>query len=189
MKKLIAMMLCLVVALSCTAALAETAEKVYTGETTVNNSFTVKWVAPAGYYAQEVLSEEGGALIMALIPDDENADKPMMMISIAPDELYSDITRLNDLDEETLAQIENTFREEDEVDISYMETEYGTKLMVVKESKDNVDYVDFYTIYLGYEIELVLTQTQAMAGASITDEQIATVVKFLSDMEFVPVAQ
>lgn len=186
MKKIIAMMLCLMLALSCVAALAETAEKESTGELSVDGKFTVKWVAPEGYTVSEVQSDDIGFMIMALIPDEANAGKPMMMVSIAPDELLWGVNRLNDLDDDALAQIEATFREEDEVEITYMETAYGTKLMVVKETKNGVDYVDFYTIYLGYEIELVLTQTAEMAGTPITDEQIATVIQFLSDMEFIP---
>ena len=186
MKKLIAMMLALVLALSCCAAVAESAEKEFTGELTVNGKFTVKWVAPEGYYADQVQAGDGGFMILALVPDEANTGKPMMTVSIAPDELLWEVDRLNDLDDATLAQIEATFREEDEVEISYMETAYGTKLMVVKEAKDGVDYVDFYTIYLGYEIELVLTQTEALSGTPITDEQIATVIQFLSDLEFVP---
>ena len=186
MKKLAAIMLCLALALGCAAAVAETAEKESTGVLTVNGKFTAKWIAPEGYQVTEVESSEGGSMIMAIVPDENNADKPMMIVSIAPDELLWEVKRLNDLDENALSQIEATFREEDEVDISYMETSHGTKLMVVKETKDGVDYVDFYTIYLGYEIELVLTQTEAMAGTPITDEQIATVVQFLSDLEFIP---
>ena len=73
------------------------------------------------------------------------------------------------------------------VEISYMETSHGTKLMVVKESNDGTDYVDFYTIYLGHEMELVLMQQEAMAGTAITEEQTATVIRFLSDLEFEPV--
>ena len=187
MKKLIALMLCLAMALSLTAALAETAPKGNKEELSVDGKFTVKWILPEGYYSDGIHSDySNGTMIMALVPEEENTGKPMMLVSIASDELLSEVQRLNDLDDAALAQIEATFQEEDEVDITYMETAYGTKLMVVKETKDGVDYVDFYTIYLGYEIELVLTQTQEMAGTSITDEQIATVIQFLSDMEFVP---
>ena len=188
MKRMIAVLMCLAMLLGCAAAVAETAEKTFTGEMTVNGKFTVKWVAPEGYEATEVDAGDDGFMIMALVPDENNAGKPMMTVSIAMDELLTDVNRLNDLDENALAQIEATFREEDEVDISYMETDYGTKLMVVKETKDGVDYVDFYTIYLGYEIELVLTQTEEMAGTPITEEQIETVRRFLTDMELIPIA-
>ena len=188
MKRMIAVLMCLAMLLGCAAAVAETTEKTFTGEVNVNGKFTVKWVAPEGYEATEVDAGDDGFMIMALVPDENNAGKPMMTVSVAMDELLTDVNRLNDLDENALAQIEATFREEDEVDISYMETDYGTKLMVVKETKDGVDYVDFYTIYLGYEIELVLTQTEEMAGTPITEEQIETVRRFLTDMELIPIA-
>lgn len=186
MKKSIAMLMCLALLLGCVAAAAETAPE-YTGELTVSDMFTVKWIAPEIYSVSEIQSNAGGFMLLALLPDDDHADEPMMMVSIAPDELLYEVERLNDLDEAALAQIEATFREEDEVDISYMETAYGTKLMVVKETRGGIDYVDFYTIYKGYEIELVLTQTELKAGTPITEEQIATVIQFLSDMEFAPV--
>ena len=125
-------------------------------------------------------------MILALVPDEGNAGKPMMTVSIAPDELLSDVNRLNDLDDETLELIADTFRTEDQVEVTYMETTQGTKLMVVKEVKENVDFVDFYTICMGYEIELVLTQTEDMQGTAITEDQIAAVMQFLSALEFVP---
>jgi len=183
MKKITAIVLCLAMLLGCCAAMAEAVEK---QSLTVNGKFTAKWNLPEGYTVESVESGADGYMILAMVPTEENTGKPMLLVSIAPEELLSDVQRLNDLDDEALAQIEATFREEDEVEISYMETAYGTKLMVVKETHDGIDYVDFYTIYLGYEIEVVMTQTEAMAGTPITDEQIATVVQFLSDLEFVP---
>ena len=78
------------------------------------------------------------------------------------------------------------------MDISYMETAYGTKLMVVKELQDGPDYVDFYTVYKGYEVELILTRAQYDAETGmildtppITDAEIQMAVQFLSDMDFV----
>ncbi len=187
MKKIIAIALCLAMLLGCAAAVAETAEK---QSLTIADKFTVKWLAPEGYEINVYANNEGdGNMIITLTPDENNAGKPMMTAAIAPNELYSEVQRMNDLSEEDMAAIEATFREEDEVEISYMETAYGTKLLVVKETKDGIDFVDFYTIYLGYEIELVLTQTEEMAGTSITDEQIATVIQFLSDMDLEPVAK
>ena len=154
---------------------------------TVDGKFTVKWICPEGYTASEVYSDGEGYLVMALTPDEGQTEKPMMMVAVSPNEMYADVNRLNDLDEAALTEVENTFREEDVVEISYMETSHGTKLMVVKESNDGTDYVDFYTIYLGHEIELVLVQQEAQAGTTISEEQTATVIRFLSDMEFEPV--
>ena len=54
--------------------------------------------------------------------------------------------------------------------------------MVVKEIKDTVDFVDFYSVYLGYEVEIVVT---AADGNGLSDEQIRMAVDFLSDLDFV----
>ena len=189
MKKIISFALCLALIISCAAARAESMENKSYNELAVSGNFIVKWVCPEGYEMTELQPDDGdgGLTVMALIPTEDAAGKPGMMISIAPDELLAEVQRLNDLDDEALAKIEATFRDEDVVEITYMETAYGTKIMVIKEVKDVVDYVDFYTIYLGYEIEMVLTQPEESFGTPITDEQIATVIQFLSDMEFMPV--
>jgi len=189
MKKLLALSLCLALLLGCAAALAETAEKVYTGESAIDDQFVIKWVAPEGYEETNVQSGNPGSLIAALMPSEANGDKPFMVMSVAFDEQYAEVARLNDLSEEALAQIENTFKEEDEVEISYMETAHGTKLMVIRETKDTTDFIDFFTIYQGYQIEFVMTQVREDGQAYITDEQIQTAIQFLSDVEFVPAAK
>ena len=179
MKKVILILLCLALTLSFVTAVAETAEKEAIGAISMNGAFELRGVLPEGYQLT-VITEEPGHYLASLSADDS---KPEMVISIA----YDELDRLNDLDDDALAKIEATFKAEDGVEVTYMETALGTKLMVVKEIVDGVDYVDFYTIYKGYEIEFVLTQPQANAGQPITDEQIQTAVKFLSDLDFVPV--
>ena len=182
MKKALAILLCLALTLGFAAATAETADKETIGTISMNGAFELRGVLPEGYQLTPI-TEEPGHYLASLSADDS---KPVMLISIAYEELMSEVDRLNDLDENALAQIEATFKAEDGVEVTYMETALGTKLMVVKEIVDGVDYVDFYTIYKGYEIEFVLTQTQANAGQPITDAQIETAVKFLSDLDFVP---
>ena len=195
MKRIFTWALCLMLALGCFSVLAEAAPKTYSGELTVPNRFTIKWIAPEDYELSDIDAGDPewigdtGFLLTALIPKDIESGKPMVNISIARDELLTGVARLNDLSDEALAQIEETFRDEDTVDISYMETEHGTKLMVVRETLDGTDYVDFYTIYMGYEIEMVLTQIEAMDKTPLTDEQIAMVVQFISDLEFIPLAE
>ena len=183
MKKAISILLCLALTLGFAASVAETVEKETIGTISMNGAFELRGVLPEGYQLTTI-TEEPGHYLASLSADDS---KPAMAISIAYDELMSEVDRLNDLDENALAKIEATFKAEDGVEVTYMETALGTKLMVVKEIVDGVDYVDFYTIYKGYEIEFVLTQPQATAGQPITDEQIQTAVKFLSDLDFVPV--
>ena len=183
MKKVILILLCLALALGFASAFAETAEKEAIGAISMNGAFELRGVLPEGYQLT-VITEEPGHYLASLSADDS---KPEMVISIAYEELMAEVDRLNDLDDEALAKIEATFQAEDGVEVTYMETALGTKLMVVKEIVDVVDYVDFYTIYKGYEVEFVLTQPQANAGQPITDEQIQTAVKFLSDLDFVTV--
>ncbi len=181
MKKVILILLCLALTLNFASAVAETAEKEAIGAISMNGAFELRGVMPEGYQLT-IITEEPEHYIAALSADDS---KPTMVISIAYEELMSNVDRLNDLDDDSLALIEATFKAEDGVEVTYMETALGTKLMVVKEIVGGVDYVDFYTIYKGYEIEFVLTQPQANAGQPITDEQIQTAVKFLSDLDFV----
>ena len=151
MKKVILILLCLALTLNFASAVAETAEKTAIGTISMNGAFELRGVLPEGYQLT-VITEEPGHYLASLSADDS---KPAMAISIAYDELMSEVDRL----------------------------------MVVKEIVDGVDYVDFYTIYKGYEIEFVLTQPQATAGQPITDEQIQTAVKFLSDLDFVTVEE
>ena len=178
MKKMLAILLCVSMLLGC-AALAET-EKASLGVVNVNGAFELKCALPEGY-SLEVLHSETHVCLASVSPEDEA--KPTLMISVAFNELYSDVERINDLDEESLKKIEDSFRDEDDVEINYMETAYGTRLMVVKEVSDGVDYLDFYTIYKGYEVELVLIH--ANEGEPITETEIQMAVKFLSDMDFV----
>ena len=116
----------------------------------------------------------------------EDESKPQMYLSVAFDELLADVERLNDLDDEALAQVEQTFREEDEVEITHMYTSHGTKLLMVKEVENGISYVDFYTIYLGYQIEIVMNYGTGFEDRQITEKQIEMAVDFLSDLDFIP---
>lgn len=192
MKKMIAILLCLMMLLSC-AAMAESipAEKQSMGIVGINGAFELKCAIPEGYKL-EVLANENNSLLAQVTSGE--AGKPSIVLSIAYNDMYSDVERLNDVDEETLAAIAGTFSEEDSVEISNMTTAYGTKLFVVKEISDQVDYVDFYTIYKGYEVELFLSHAMftADSGAEeagilpVTEEEIQLAIQFLSDLDFVP---
>lgn len=185
MKKILAALLCLALALSCAFALAEnegTDQKALMGRLSMNGEFELRCELPEGYRL-ETLDYDLDHCISALVSDDPM--KARMTISIAFDELLSEVDRLNDLDDDALARIAATFQEEDGVEISYMETAYGTKLMVVRENVELVDYVDIYTIYKGYEVEFVLTVGEGALEQGLTEEQIQLAVKFLSDLDFV----
>ena len=183
MKKMTAMILCLVLALSCAAGLAEAAEKTNIGTVNVNGAFEARCVLPQGYKLETETEENGGLISMITC---EDPAKPTLMLSIMFDEMYADVEKLNDLDDEAVAYIESTFTEEYDVDFSYTETAHGTKLMVVKEK--NGEFADVYTIYQGYEFEFVLLPNLDGGAESLTDDQIQLVVDFLGNLDFVPVA-
>ncbi len=154
------------------------------GEISLNGAFTLKCALPAGYQVSP-LDVDNGGYYFAVMSEDES--KPGMILSIMYDELLSNVKRLNDLDDEALAKIAETFQAEDVVDISYTETAHGTKLMVVKEAADTIDFVDFYTIYEGYELEFVMVSGgDGEASVSLTDADIQLAIDFLSDLDFVP---
>ena len=182
MKKVFAMMLCLAM-LFCAAAVAETAEKTQLGEISVNGAFKLQGKLPEGYSYQTIDLNNGNFFAMIQY---EDYTKPVMSLSVAYNELATGVERLNDVDEEGLARIEETFRTEDSVEISYRETAYGTKLMMVKEVLDGVDYVDFYTLYKGYEVEFVLLPAVDAGDGTLSEEEIQTAIDFLSDLDFVP---
>ena len=181
MKKIIALVLSLAMLLSC-AALAETAEKTSIGRVGVNNAFELTCTLPEGYEIAPYSEDADQLFVIIAKPDDEDA--AAMVLSVAFEELYSDLERLNDADDETLAEIGATFTEDEQVTISYTETALGTKLMMVRDVLDDVDFVDFFTIYKGYSIEFVLLTKDANG---LADEQIQAAVDFLSNLDFVPV--
>ena len=180
MKRIFLLLLCLAMLLSGTVASAENAEKEYLGVVSTNGNFELRCTLPDGYSvsARNTGTDSGNFLAVIM---SESPAKPVMILSVAFDEMYADVKRLNDLDADALAQIEQTFRAEDEVDISYYETTYGTKLMVTREIMDSVD---FYTIYKGYQIEFVLVNGTE-AAEELTEEQIQLAIGFLSDLDFV----
>ena len=188
MKKLLAVMLCLAM-LVCSAAFAETAATVEApakeslGTLDVNGAFELKGVVPEGYKLNVIAANSSS--ILAVISAEEQGHASVVL-SIAYEELMSEVQRMNDISEEGLAQIEATFTESDNVEISYRETAYGTKLMVVRQAEGR--YVDFYTVYKGYEMEFVLVPATGDEDGQLDEAQIQMVVDFMSDLDFVEVA-
>ena len=69
--------------------------------------------------------------------------------------------------------------------IDIMETDYGTKVMILRSNDPMNDYACFVTIYKGYEVGLNLFPGMESEDV-LTDEQIKLAMKFLSDLDFVP---
>ena len=162
MKKVIALLLSLTLLLSCAAVFAENApEKEQLGTINVNGEFNLKCALPEGY---------------------------RVILSIAFDEAYANVTRMNDLTDEDLAFIEGTFQDDYNVEITYAETTHGTKLLIAKEVGEKQDFVDIMSVYQGYFIEFVMTPGFEATNKTLTEEQIQMCINFLSELDFEPAA-
>ena len=179
MKKIISILLSLALLLSCTAVLAEAAEKTNLGTVDVNGEFALNAAIPDGYTMDTIVSDNTFILVKFTHEDET---KPMLVLSIGLEDSWPAGTKLNNISDEDLKVIEQSFYfEDDPVEISYTETEHGTKLLVAKYPESSL--VVFYTLYEGYGIEFTLI---AKEGTELTQEQIDLCVKFLSDLDFVP---
>ena len=157
-------------------------EKQQLGRLNVNGAFTLQCRLPDGYKMQTI-NAMGSKIFATITPED--TQKPVLSLTIAFNELYSDVPRLNDLGEEDLKLLEETFTEMNDVEIGYRETAYGTKLLVARETGDDTDFVDILTVYRGYFIEFLMTPNPDAANQELTEAQIQMCVDFLSDLDFV----
>ena len=184
MKRILSIVLCLVLALGL-AAIAETAteEKINIGSLEVNGEFILKASIADGY---TIIPFDSDPWMSIWFISSEDVNKPVMSLVIAYDEAYADIFRINDMTEEQLKNLEATWNEY-EVEISYPETAYGTKLLQAVEVGDYTDFVTFFAIYEGYCIEFNLIANPEGEVQNLTQEQIDMAIKFLSDLDFVPI--
>ena len=183
MKKLFALLLSLALALGCCAALAESPVKTELGSINMNGAFKLQCSLPENYDVNIISKDDEG--LMAVVKT-EDETKPMMFLTIEFDEIYYDVKRMNDMTEEQLQQIIDTFTNGgDEVTVSYRETSHGTKLMIVQEAADSVDYISIVSVYEGYMIEFDM-MTSETSEEGLSEAQIQMCIEFLSDLDFIP---
>ena len=167
MKKIISILLSLALLLSCTAVLAEAAEKTNLGTVDINGEFTLNAAIPEGYTMQTLKSDNTRILEVFT---SEDPTKPMLTLSVGLEDSWPEGSVLNTVSDEDLKEIEDSFYYDDEpVELSYMETAHGTKLIAAKYPES--DIIIFYTLYDGYEIEFTLT---GASEAQLTQEQMRT---------------
>ena len=183
MKRIIALVLLLSLALSLCAAAAEAGVKTELGSINLNGAFRLQCSVPESYEVK-IASKDNEGLI-ALV-ESEDASKPRMFLSIEFDETYYDVKRMNDMTEDQLQAIVDTFTNDgEEVAVSYRETAHGTKLMMVQDTLDETSFVAFITVYEGYMVEFDILPGSEMQGG-LTEAQIQLCVDFLSDLDFIP---
>ena len=184
MKKIISMILCLALLFCIACAGAEAAQKVKIGTVSINGDFTLQCGLPEGYTPIPVLVSP--SQVIAMIRSEDPA-APVMHLSVAYDEQYCDVDRLNDLDPEAITQLEQTFIDNDPtVEITYGETGYGTLLLIARHESDNVDFIDFFSIYKGYCVEFVLAPSPDAEDKNLTENQLRLSIDFLTDLDFIP---
>ncbi len=175
MKKIIALTLSLMLILCAAAVLAdETAEKTRLGTLEVGKAFTIQSKLPENYTFSLITSTDPN--LVGILTGGEG--QPTVYISIAFSEEYADVERFNDLDEAAVQEIRESFMDMDDVAFEDFETAYGTRLLKVTTA--NKSFADIYTIYKGYELEFVL-----IAQGEVQDADLAMLVDFISDMDFV----
>ena len=184
MKKGLLILLAAMMALLCVTSYAEEQAKVDIGTISINGAFTLKCGIPDGYEVTPI-SATPDQVIASITSQDET--KPAMVLSVAFDETYADVDRMNDLDQEALALLEKTFTDMDPtVEISYGDTGLGTRLMIAKQTDGEQDYIDFLSVYKGYFVEFVMIAPLASEDKNLSDEQLQLCIDFLTDLDFVP---
>ena len=150
----------------------------------INGAFSLQCALADGYAIQ--LMESASDRMVALISS-EDKEKPVLQLSVGYDEAYADVERLNDLDNEALNVLEQTFVDTDPtVEISYGDTGLGTRLMIARLNDGTFEYLDFMSIYKGYFVECVMVPSEQAADRTLTEEQIQMCIDFLTEMDFVP---
>ena len=185
MKKFIAILLCLVLR-CCLAAVAETAETESKPILGTLGGYVIKYVAPENYQISIINSDNN--TIYAIAASSE-ADQPAINLSIAFNESYvredGNGMRLNEVSEEDMALIHESFEENTEVkSFEEGETAFGTKVLIVRGTIGEKEYADVYSIYNAYEVEALIMGGTGTEDPTLTSEQVQMIIDFFSNIDF-----
>lgn len=174
MKKFLAL-LCAALMLACAFASAEDASIV-----DFRDRFQLSGVLPEGYHFNRE-SENDVSLFGTITSEDPAA--PSFEVSVFFNESYANVSSLKDMDEAALENVRQGFSEENDVQFDTIETASGNRLLVIREIGSDLDFLDFYTICQGHEIELTL---RAAEGQSLSDAQINHCMEFMRTFDVLP---
>ena len=182
MKKMIALVLCLAMLLGCVSAVAETAAK---ESITMLGAFSIQYdKLPEGYVLTETVNNE---MKYAALITSAQAGKPIYMLSIEFNDAWDGVNTLADVSAEDMEAVKEDFYnvvEMDDGEISFEDgkTGLGTPLLIAKAVDGSFGAV--YTIYMSHEIEVDFFRD---GDEQVTEEDFNTIIKFLTDVDFVPV--
>jgi hypothetical protein len=179
MKKVLSVLLTIALLLCNISVLAESEEKAE-----VIPGFDLIIVVPEGY---ESMGEEWTTPFLvseALRPTED--DKPAIMVVVSYNDTFSDVTFNDEMPEADFeAQVNQLVIDEETgeaLPYTVMKTGLGTKVIVIN---DPDGFTEFYSIWHGYEVSLMSANFDADNHATPpTDEQIAVIMQFLTDMDF-----
>ena len=108
---------------------------------------------------------------------------PVLEVYIAFNESYAGIAKLDNLGQDGLDLIRQGFITENSVSFDILDTLSVGKLLVTREAGGQ--FLDFYTICNGYEIELTLLPAD---GQTLTEEQIRLWTDLMNGLGIQPLA-
>ena len=181
MKKAIALILSLMLLLCCVSALAEAEEK----ETiTMPGGFTITTdKLPEGFTMNVEKSTD--MEYEARITSSE-AGKPYYILLMYFSDEWDGVNTLADATAEDIAEVKDSFYEVTELDDGDIlfedgKTGEGTPLLIARAADGSFGAV--YAIYMSHEIEVDIFHED---DAQVTDEEVQTVVTFLTNIQFTP---
>lgn len=176
MKKLFSLLLSIFMVLSTCAALAEDTEKTVIP---YDDMLEFAMLFPDGYEIESEIIDD------FLIVKIENPDssKPLFLMTVAPDEEYSELERLNDLTEADFeAYVQSLLQDYACPSAKTLETSYGSKVVLINDDNTESDSAALIGIYKGYALALYIEYPD---GSDVDEEAVNTAVKLFSDMDFV----
>jgi hypothetical protein len=177
MKKMLSLLLCAALLLTCAAALADTAS------VDIRDRFQIKGTLPDGYKLS-VLSQDDLVLEGEISSDDPAA--PIMRLYVSFNETYAAKDTLKDMSDQELQVICQSFTEEYSVTFDRLDTASGVPLLSARETGDSADFLDFYTIFRGHEIELWLSKVDGADDPTLTEAQISRCIELIKTLEIIP---
>ncbi len=181
MKKIIALALSLLMVLGCVSAMAETADKEVV---TMMGAFSIETDKVPEYYKMEVLVDTEMEFMAELTSEDPA--KPLLVLVMSFSDEWAGYESLADASEEDMIAVKDSFYEVTELDEGSFEfrdatTGEGTPVLIARANDGSVGAL--YTVFKSHEIEIDLFPGED--EEPVTDEEIDTLLSFLTDMKFI----